>query len=290
MKVLPFKIPKTAEHSIHVQVDRQPCFYDTLHQHPEIQITWIVESTGTLILGDHVGDFKPGDVFLIGANVPHVFRNDDRYYQGDPELEAHGISVFFEKGVFGADFFKLPEMREVGKLINLSERGVKVAGETGRAFSVLIGEMSQLEGLAQLVRLFEVFKLLTVHPEDLHVLTSGVIRHELKDSEGARLNTIFQFTMKEYHRPIMLEEVAGIAHMSVSAFCRYFKKSTRKTYVHFLNEVRIGKACKMLVHEGSNVTEACYSSGFNNLSNFNRKFKAFTGYTPREYVKLYRKQ
>ena len=205
MKVLPFKIPKTTEHSLHVQVDRQPYFYDTLHQHPETQMTWIIESTGTLIFGEYVGEFKPGDVFLIGANVPHVFRSDDHYYQGDPELEARGISVFFEKKTFGQAFFELPEMREVDKLIALSERGVKVMGRAGKAFSVLAREMPQLEGLAQLVRLFEIFKLLTDHPEDLHVLTSGVIRHELKDSEGKRLNAIFSI----YHERILPANYAG---------------------------------------------------------------------------------
>src|SRR6478735_12660616 len=109
MKILPFKIPKTNQESFRLQEDDQPHFYDHLHQHPETQLTLILSSEGKVIAGDYIGTFKPGDVFLIGPNLPHVFRNDAKYYQAS-DLNAHSITIFFEWQSFGDKFLSMPEL------------------------------------------------------------------------------------------------------------------------------------------------------------------------------------
>lgn len=286
MRVLPFKIPKTEDASFVVQIDNEKYFYDTLHQHPEVQLTLIIESTGTLILGDYIGSFKPGDIFVIGANVPHVFRNDKAYYDGEAKSKAHAISLFFDEETFGSRFFTLPETKEVLAFLDRSLKGLKVTGTKRTELEHRILSIQYEKGLNRMIRFLELLKLLC-SPEDVTFLMAEILEGSVKETEAKRLNSIFQFTMKEYGREISLDEVASLANMVPSAFCRYFKKRTRKTYIQFLTEIRIKEACKILTQGNTPVSEACYQVGFSNLSNFNRKFKFVTGFTPRDYKKQY---
>src|SRR5687768_13178933 len=124
MKILPFKIPKTSQESFRLQEDHETHFYDYLHQHPEVQLTLILSSEGKVIVGDFIGTFKPGDIFLIGANLPHVFRNDRKYYEDTTQKEAHSLTVFFEWQAFGEKFLSLPELSNLNDFAKLSERGL----------------------------------------------------------------------------------------------------------------------------------------------------------------------
>ena len=289
MRVLPFKIPKTEDASFVIQIDKEKYFYDTLHQHPEIQVTLIVQSTGTLILGDYIGSFKPGDIFVIGADVPHVFRNDQIYYEQYDQEKAHAISLFFERESFGPDFFDLPETKEVQSFLTSSLKGLYITGAKRDELELRILSIQKEKGLNRMIRFLELLKLLCT-PEDVEYLMHEAPEKSVKETEAQRLNTIFQFTMKEFGRPIPLNEVARLANMAPAAFCRYFKQHTRKTYVQFLTEIRIKEACKLLTNQDLSIAEVCYQSGFSNLSNFNRKFKDLTGFTPRDYRKGYELQ
>ena len=286
MRVLPFKIPKAAESAFHIQVDDEPYFYDTLHQHPEFQLTLIEQSTGSFIHGDYLGSFAPGDVFVIGANVPHVFRCDERYYAQEQPGSARALTLFFDQRTFGTPFLELPEARALTEFMTIAQRGLKVNPWLAEQIAFMIRQLFEVQGMEKLILLLQILNRLA-SGEDYELLTSAGPVKGLKESEGKRLNDIFHFTMKEYTRPIKLEEVAAIAFMSPSAFCRYFKQHTRKTYLDFLNEYRIGQACRLLMETDMAVSEVCYESGFNNLSKFNRKFKAVTGVTPKAYAKSF---
>ncbi len=281
MKALPFKIPKTEQNSFHVQIDQEPYFYDTLHQHPEIQLTLILESSGSLIYGDYLGSFATGDIFVIGPNAPHVFRNDPEYYENE-NLSARAMTMFFDQHTFGKTFLELPEAHGLSNFMVAAERGMQVKSEQTAEMSGMIREVFEEEGLGRIILLLQILNNLS-RPECYDFLTSQLQVKRLNEAEGQRLNDIFRFTMQEYTRPIRLDEVASIANMSPSAFCRYFKQHTRKTYLDFLNEYRIGQACKLLTNRDKPVSQVCYDAGFNNLSNFNRKFKEITGKTPKAY-------
>ena len=282
MKALPFKIPKTGNTSFHFQVDDEPYFYDILHQHPEIQVTLIEKSTGSLVHGDYLGHFEPGDFFVIGPNVPHVFRNDDLYYNS--ELRARSITVFFDRATFGEAFLNLPEAKGLRELIALAERGMRLKSPHTREVAQLIRRLEWAQGISRLVLVLQLVDALMQSDAYELLNTEGSFRH-VDEVEGKRLNDIFRFTMERYNQPIRLDEVAAIANMSPSAFCRYFKQHTRKTYLEFLNEYRIGQACKWLMAGHRSIAQICYDAGFNNLSNFNRKFKEVTGNTPSGYMK-----
>jgi len=283
IKALPFKIPKTEQTSFHTQVDLEPFFYDTLHQHPEIQVTLIEESHGTLIYGDYLGSFQPGDVFVIGSNAPHVFRNDSSYYKSNSDLHAKALTFFFDKETLGAPFLELPEAKGLVELINQAGRGMKLSGSCIETLRLSIRTLFKQEGLNRIIYLIEILKQLS-SAEQFEYLSGQLQTKKVNEVEGKRLNDIFNFTMEAYDRPIQLAEVAAIANMTTTAFCRYFKQHTRKTYLDFLNEYRIGQACKLLAEKDKPIAQIAFESGFNNLSNFNRRFKGVKGVSPRDFV------
>lgn len=284
MKVLPFKIPKTSQESFRLQEDIEIHFYDNLHQHPETQLTLILESEGKLIAGDYIGTFKPGDVFLIGPNLPHVFRNEAIYYSGNSQRKAHSISVFFEWQAFGDKFLSLPEVSSLKEFSKVSARGLIIKNPLRNRIAQLLKLLFKTSELDRLIVLLKILNLLS-KSADTQPLASSAINTILDEADGKKLSDVYRFTMNEYARKIQLEEVASIANMTVNAFCRYFKKRTRKSYIDFLTEIRIGHARKLLQEQDLSISQICYEVGFNNLSNFNRKFKEVCGITPTEYRK-----
>jgi AraC-like DNA-binding protein len=285
MKPLFYKLSRPSEESIEVLFEEQDHFYDNLHFHPEVQIMAILESTGTHFIGDSIGNFKPGDILLLGSNLPHVFRNEKKYYEENSNLKARNISIFFDEGAFGEKFFSLPEFFHIQKLLQNSKRGIRIKGETNKRIAVLIEEVLSLKGFERLMHIFTILNILSKSTE-LKPLSSVGFYGIQKDTDSQRINDVFTYIMKNLSEDIKLQEAAGIANMSVNAFCRYFKKHTRKTFSKFLNEIRIGHACRLLIEEKWNIREIAFECGYDNISYFNRQFKEITKYNPKTYIKM----
>jgi AraC-like DNA-binding protein len=278
MKVLPFKIPKPENVTLYVQHYKGENFYEKLHQHKEIQISVVLKGEGTYIIGDCVGDFKPNDIFVLGENLPHVFKRDTAF-----EYEAEMVSVFFSKGSYGEGFFNLPEFEHFQHFFNNSVLGYKVISSK-KDISLLLSKIHKLTKYEQFKSFLEVLNLIS--EADKRKLSSLINLKKYAGDEGKRMSDIFQYSMENFHKEVTLHDVANIANMTPNAFCRYFKQRTNKTFVNFLIDIRIGNACKLLAKNNDlSVTEISYKSGFNNLANFNRKFKAIKGITPTEYRK-----
>jgi len=277
MKVLPFKIPKPENATLVVQQDRVPVFYDKLHQHREIQISLIKKGEGSFIIGDYVGEFGKGDIFIIGANLPHVFHNDP------DEGEAHMISLFFTKASYGDHFFKLQEFKRLDPLFQASALGIKLDTESGKLIE-LIESMIHKSKLNRFISFIQILQ--AISKEGMTPLSSAIHNKSYGEEEGKRMRDVFAFSLSNFDQNISLDQVAGIAHMTPNAFCRFFKQRTNKTYVNFLLDIRIGNACKLLSKKTDlSIAEISYTSGFNNLTNFNRKFKSIKGITPSEFRK-----
>lgn len=289
MKILPFKIPKTSQESFRLQEDDEPHFYDHLHQHPEVQMTLVLSSEGKVVIGDFISTFKPGDIFIIGPNLPHVFRNDQTYYEGKSEMRARSISVFFEWQSFGEKFLSLPELSHLHDFAKIVERGVYVQQPLRHRVSQLMKIMFRRTGMDRLILLLKILNIMSEN-KNIEPLASPGAYNEFDEVDGKKLADIYRFTMNEYHRKITLEEVASIAHMTTNSFCRYFKKRTRKSYVDFLTEIRMGQARKLLQQNDLSISQISIEVGFNNLSNFNRKFRELCSLTPTEFRKLHEKK
>ena len=286
MKILPFKIPKTSSESFRLQEDNEKHFYDHLHQHPEVQLTLVLSSEGKVIVGDYIGTFKPGDIFLIGPNLPHVFRNDSKYYEGECSQQAHSLSVFFEWQSFGEKFLSLPELKTLSEFSRLSERGCYLREPLTRRVGQLMKQLFKKSEMDRLIVLLKILNVLSENEEKDSLASSGIYS-DFDELDGKKLADVYRFTMNEYHRKIQLQEVASIAHMTTNSFCRYFKKRTRKSYVDFLTEIRIGQAKKLLQQNDLSISQICFEVGFSNLSNFNRKFREVCSITPTEFRRFH---
>lgn len=282
MKVVPFQIPKDGNEGIKIQQERLPHFYNHLHQHPEIQLTYIKESYGTIIAGDYVGPFAAGDIFMIGSNQPHVFRNDAVFFQSK-KMKAEAITLFFDDQIFGEEFWLLPELKNALAILQKSHGGYRITSLKKQLLLQDILEITAASGIQRIILFLKIIQSLTQR-NCLKPLSDKHSNKPINSFDGNRLNTIVEFSFKEFHRPIQLKEVAALANMTVQAFCLYFKKRTRKTYISFLNELRIQHACRLLL-EDKTIREVCYESGFTNLSNFNRIFMKIKGLTPGQFRK-----
>ena len=281
MKVVSFNVPQLKQEAFRLQFDRGSYFYDQLHQHSEIQIMLIEEGEGTLIAGDYVGRFAAGDLFVIGSGQPHVFRSDKEYFLPKRKLKSQAISIYFNESYLGNTFWQLEELKSIKKFLQKTSRGIQFAGKAKELAVSVIHQMKQAKGVDKLMLFLSLVKRLSeARGKFLAVLPSG----NFKAEEGKRMNAILQFTFRESHRKIYLEEVADVANLSVEAFCRYFKSHTRKTYTAFLNEFRVSHACQMLIAKDLSIQDISFRSGFSNLSNFNRIFKRVTGKRPSMYL------
>lgn len=278
MKVLPFKIPKPENVTLYIQNYKGESFYEKLHQHKEIQISLILEGEGTYIIGDCVGEFKKNDIFVIGENLPHIFKRDTAF-----ESETEMVSLFFSKNSYGEAFFELPEFEHLHSFFDDSILGFQVESNQ-QQLTLLLAQINVLSKYEKFISFLDILKLIS--EAEKRTLSSLINLKKYAGNEGKRMSDIFQYTMNNFDKEVSLNNIADVANMTPNAFCRYFKQRTNKTFVNFLIDVRIGNACKLLTKNNDlNITEISYKSGFNNLANFNRKFKAIKGITPSEFKK-----
>ena len=258
-------------------------FYDKFHHHEEIQITWIQKSFGSILMGNSIVPFFEDDLLVIGANVPHCFRNDDVFYKSSSKMSAESISILFNEKAFGDTFFELPEFQNIQKFIKNASRGFRVEGFAKEVAINYLKTIEEKSGVEKFLILMECLHQLSISKE-VEPLSNLNFIGRPTGNENKKLERVFQFIFDNYHQTIKLEEVANVANLSVSAFSRFFKKSTRKTFSQFVNELRISMACKKLLSDDFAISEICYEVGFSNLSNFNRQFKKITGFTPSKYI------
>lgn len=276
VKILPFKIPKTEREALIYQEDIEQIFYDQLHQHEEIQISYILKGAGSLLVGDSINDYKEGDILVIGENVPHVFRSN---VEASPESVM--LTLFFTKTSFGQDFFSLNDMSSVEDFFKDSEYGMKILSNQKKIIHhfIKLKKQNRIQRIASFLKIINI-----IISSEKTPLSSFVYKKKYTDDEGRRMSAVFEYAIEFYHQNITLEEVAEKANMSKNAFCRYFKKRTNKTFFQFLIEIRIENACKLLHHKKdlsiASISELC---GFQDIANFNRKFKELKGISPSHY-------
>lgn len=276
MKVLPFKIPKPENISIVYQVDKEIYFYDKLHQHEEIQVSLIVEGKGTLIVGDRVNYYNKGDILIIGSNLPHVFKSD-----AEGTAESHMKSLFFSEHSFGNDFFDLEELKELRPFFKRAKHGFKITSSK-KLIDNLFSELNSASKFQLFTSLLEIIRISS--KVNYQSLSSFIYEKKYSEIEGKRMQAVFDYTMQNFQKDISLNTIASVAAMTKNAFCKYFKKRTNKTYFNFLTELRIEHACKQLIENKEiSISEIAYNSGFNNISNFNRQFKAIKGKNPSKF-------
>ena len=280
MKVFPFQIPKPTEDSLIYQEDHELVFYDKLHEHEEIQLSYVVKGAGTLVVGDTVSNYTKGDVLAIDGHLPHVFKSDP-----NAEEKSLMLTLFFTKESFGQGFFDLEELSEVQTFFRRITNGFRATSHLSSLQEAFLS-LKDSSKLDRFVILFNILQLMSKAKKQ--PLSSFVYKKSYSVNEGKRMQDVMSYTMEHFDESIPLETISEVASMTKNAFCKYFKKRTNKTYIQFLTELRIENACKLLQQKrDSSISLIAYESGFGNLSNFNRQFKMIKKMSPSQYRSLF---
>ncbi|MCG2613485.1 AraC family transcriptional regulator [Terrimonas sp. NA20] len=284
MKVLQFTIPVPANQTIIAQHEALPYFYPHLHRHEEIQLTWIQKGEGTLVADNNMHNFGANEIFWLGANQPHVFKSEPSYFLPKSKKIINAVTIFFNPSGSLSPLFDLPEMKNIKKFIQQQGSGFQVPHQNVGEIGSLMVKVLNAKGADRIEHFINILQHLFNYGK-LPPLSSFSQPQQYSEHEGLRIAGIYNYVMQHYHKAVMLEDVAKQAHMTPHAFCRYFKKHTRHTFVSFLNEVRINEACKQLTDGAyDSISTIAYRCGFNSITNFNRVFKSVTALSPSEYV------
>ena len=289
MKPLLEKSIESLNQSFLVKKLHEPFFDPNWHFHPHYQLFTVIKGTGTRFIGDDIRHFEEGDTVFLGPNMPHLWRSDRNYFEKESQLQTEGIVVYFKEDFLGNDFFEKPEMFDIKSFLKNSERGLDLTGTLGTEMVNDLKELLGLTGFEGISKLLNILHKLSV-TNDYQYISSSNYTNTHKISETERMRIVHEYVLKHFKENINLSTVASLSNMTEAAFCRYFKSRTNKTFSDFVKEIRIGNACKILQDENKSISQTCYESGYNTVSNFNNQFKSLKGVSPLQYQKLYRRK
>jgi len=281
------KLASPPSQSVIIYDEEIPHFTVPWHFHPEIEILYVVKSSGTSYVGDGIQRFMDGEISLIGENVPHWWKSDPKYFDGNDNSGIKAQIIQFKKDIFNDTFINLPEMSAVKDLLAKSQRGIQYTGKNRKKLGEQIENIFKVTGIKRITELIILLEMMANTKEYKYHASIGYSK-TINTYDFYRFNKIHEHILLNFTKPIKLEEVANKVNVCPTAFCRYFKKHTGKTFLSFLNEIRIGNACKLMVEDNITISMASMASGFNNLSHFNDQFKRIMHLTPTEYLSAYK--
>ncbi|NML35309.1 AraC family transcriptional regulator [Paraburkholderia antibiotica] len=255
------------------------------HFHPEYEIHLIVETTGKMFVGDYIGSFTPGNLVLMGPNLPHNWVSD--VPEGESVAQRNLVVQFGQEFVSNC-LESFPEWRQVETMLADARRGLSFGTETSARIKPLFLELLAARGLRRLVLFMSMLEIL-VNAPDRDTLASPAYQADPTSFAATRINHVLAYIGKNLANELRESELAQLAGQSVSAFSRYFRRHTGLPFVQYVNRMRINLACQLLTDGELSVTDICFKAGFNNLSNFNRQFLAMKGMAPstfRRYQQL----
>ena len=257
-----------------------------LHQHGELELMYIIESTGQYHVGNKVENFAPGDLMLIGSFLPHMHKNAAEYYE-DNDLRVKAVILQFSFDFVSSELFTYPEMNRINDMIKLSANGIYFSVPKGGAIVTKMLSLLELKGTERFLAFLEFLHLLS-RCKNFRTFNTTLNENYTSLHTDDRMVTVLGYLNRNYTEKISVAEVAKLACMNKTAFCRFFKEKTGKTLVNYVNELRVAYACKLLLDGTISVAQASFQAGFNNLSGFNRVFRSLIQSTPTEYKRQYR--
>ena len=246
------------------------------HFHPEYEIHLITATTGKYFVGDYIGNFLPGNLVMVGSNLPHNWVSS--VPQGS-RVDERGLVLQFDAEFVARAVQAFPELRRVEGLLDGSRWGVLFAAKTGAAAEPIMREMLGAQGIRRITLFIALLDLLLQSAEPVK-LASAAYRADPACYAGTRINHVLSYIGKNLSQELRETELAELSGQSVSAFSRYFRRHTGVPFVQYVNRLRINLACQLLMSGKLNVTDICYQVGFNNLSNFNRQFLLLKAMSP----------
>lgn len=260
----------------HYQEFIQPRFTSSFHLHDEFELIIIIKSHGKLYVGNNVTNFNDGDLFLFAPGLPHCFYNNRGYENsGEP---AHAVVIFFKKDFLGSTFFEKTEASQVNRLIKKSEFGVQILNPA-RSIVKKITMLNQKRNLEKLGDLLLVLNEIA-GKKNIKLLSSDNSLSASSYRESKIINDVYKYVAENFQKKITFTTASSVANMQKAAFCRYFKRKTKKKFTGFVNETRIMHARKLLAETDKSITEVAFSCGYENTSYFNRQFRLYCDIAP----------
>lgn len=275
-------ISTTADQSFSIRKDLAPNVNNRWHYHTEIELACFHKGTGTQFVGDNIERFMPGDIVLVGSNLPHYWRFDAPFFDNIDMKEPYATVVHFYENFLGERFLQLPETKLIRNILDKAKRGILIRGIEAEKVKMQIEKIYQSDGLSKITALLECLIMIAGIPQ-LTLLSSIGFKADFRESENDRMNNIYNFAITHFKQKIQLEEIAAVADLVPNSFCRYFKTRTGKTFSKFMIDIRVGYACKLILENRLDIKQICFESGFNNFSCFHKNFKEITGKTPKLY-------
>jgi len=280
MKLAFEQTPQRQCESFHCEVVRASSYNATWHFHPECQLTLVLKSNGYRLVGDRITPLSPGDLVLLGPNLPHVWYQEKSPRPARDAVQA--IVVRFLEHCLGRDFGQIPEMAPVRRLLKRAQRGLHITGKTRELVAVKMHRLAAATGLERIAILLSVLSLLAQSRELEPVASPGFVATPSHAGQD-RVARVIDFIHANFSQPVSRAALASEAHLSISAFSRFFKLRTGKSVPQYINELRVGRACSLLANEQAKITDLALECGFQNLANFNRRFREIVRLSPREY-------
>lgn len=275
------KLPPAQGSSFVVNRYTSPHFETPWHFHGEYELVYCEAGFGKRFIGDSFAEYQPGEMAFIGKNVPHLFIADQSFYQPGATIKPSSVVIQFLEDFLGSHFFYCPEMTGMRQILSLSMNGLLITGETNKKIKSILFEMLEAGTTGRLKHLIEIFGILATSSE-LQPLSVNTISG-INVSDSLKMHKVLEYAVANYKDDITIRDAAALMNLSESAFCRYFKSRTQKSFLGFVIEMRLNEACKLLKETDQSILDICYETGFKNLSNFNRLFKKLHNKSPLEY-------
>ncbi len=289
MKPFLEKITAGVESSFVCRKVLSPSFGFSWHFHQEYELTLILKSSGKRFVGDNISPFEAGDLVLLGANLPHTWYTEPSSEDPLKENACEAIVIQFLENFMGEILWGLPEFSKVRDLLVRAQRGLFFPASVFKKYLSLFESMVEKKPVDRLLLFLEIMNGLSEENEYDYLVSAGY-NPQVNATHQNRIDEIFQFTLDHFlSDSISQKSLAKKIFMSESAFCHFFKKATGKTFNSYLNELRVSYACKMLIETDEKIVNVCYQSGFQNLSNFNKRFLSVKSCTPKEFRQNFRK-
>jgi AraC-like DNA-binding protein len=262
----------------------QPLFSSEFHFHEECQLAYIIKGSGKRIIGDSIDHFDENELVFIGSNIPHLWYDTENRGAENKNRHSISLSLFISPKQFLEHLTVFGNIHKIEQLFEKAQRGMFIFGKSKVRIISLLKKATQQHGIRHIITLLQIVDILS-NTEEYKLLSSSSYTNFFQSRDNERMNNIYDYLIKNFKRDISLTRVAEIAAMNPHAFCRFFKSRTQKTLTQFINEIRIGHACKLLNNKDQSITQIAYKCGYNNVSNFNRFFKIVKKQSPREYRK-----
>jgi AraC-like DNA-binding protein len=279
MKAIFQRLTTESEEGFAFKAIRSPGFDCPWHVHPEYELILVIQGHGYRIVGDNISRLSAGDLVLVGPGLPHIWQ-DERGSGG--RASVYFLLMQFEDKFLGDGLLRLPAMEPLRRLLHRARRGLHIVGKTHGKVAALMKHMADLKGMDRVLQFLQILAALA-GSEDCEPIASPGFAADTSLYDQERMDRVFQFLNRKVGEPMRLSEAAQIVNLSEGAFSRFFRLHTGKTFPEFVNELRIGRACTLLMEDDLNITEVAYECGFTNLSNFNRQFLRLKGLSPHEF-------